>query len=88
MKVESNTYIKLTPDELDKLSLCLESISTKPDGTEGKPSKHQLISGLIDGAYGRALINLQQENLIPAKEFAQRVEILPPYMQAHVMKNI
>ena len=88
MKVESNTYIKLTPEELDKLSLCIQSISTKPDGTEGKPSKYQLISDLIDGAYSRALINLQQENLIPAKESAQRVEILPPYMQAHVMKNI
>lgn len=88
MKIESDTYIKVTPDELDKLDLVISSISTKPDGTEGKPTKYEVITGLIDGAYGAALINLYRENLITKKEFAQRVTILPPYMQSHIVKNL
>lgn len=79
--MHSKTYIKFTPEEIDKLHYVCKSISTRPDNSLGRPTKHEVLSGLIDSAFGDALTNLYAEDLISEDELEDELDRLPDYLQ-------
>ena len=79
--MHSKTYIKFTPEEIDKLHFVCKSICTRPDNSLGRPTKHELLSGLIDSAYGDALKNMYEEDLITEDQLEEGIEQLPDYLQ-------
>ena len=79
--MQSNTYIKFSKEEIDKLHFICKSICTRPDNSIGRPTKHELLSGLIDSAYGDALKNMYEEDLITEEQLEEGIEQLPDYLQ-------
>lgn len=88
MTVKSRSFIRLTQDEVEKLNTCIHSISTKPNGVTGKPSKHQVITGLIDGAYAVALKSLYESDLISDAEMRLGIDQLPDYFHDRLWKTL
>ena len=79
--MHSKTYIKFTTEEIDKLHFVCKSICTRPDNSLGRPTKQELLHGLIDSAYADALTNLYAEDLISEDELKDGLEQLPDYLQ-------
>jgi len=79
--MHSKSYIKFTPEEIDKLHFVCKSICTRPDNSIGRPTKKELLSGLIDSAFGDALKNMYADDLITEEEFEEGLEELPDYLQ-------
>ena len=81
MTITSGSYIRLTVEEVEKLNLCRKSII-------GNYSKHQIMSGLIDGGFANALENLHTEDLITEDEFKKGLDKLPDYLQEKVKAKL
>jgi len=79
--MHSKSYIKFTPEEIDKLHFICKSICTRPDNSLGRPTKQELLGGLINSAYGDVLKNLYKEDLINEDEFEKGLGELPQYLQ-------
>lgn len=81
MTITSKSYIRLTVEEVEKLNLCRKSII-------GNYSKHQVISGLIDGGFATALESLYSDDLITDDEFNKGLDKLPDYLQEKVRAKL
>ncbi len=81
MTIKSKSYIRLTVEEVEKLNLCRKSII-------GNYSKHQVISGLIDGGFATALESLYSDDLITDDEFNKGLDKLPDYLQEKVRAKL
>ncbi len=81
MTIKSKSYIRLTVEEVEKLNLCCKSII-------GNYSKHEVVSGLIDGGFATALESLYSEDLITDEEFNEGLDKLPDYLQEKVRAKL
>ena len=81
MTIKSKSYIRLTVEEVEKLNLCCKSII-------GNYSKHEVVSGLIDGGFATALESLYSEDLITDQEFNEGLDKLPDYLQEKVRAKL
>ena len=81
MKMKSKSYLRLTVEEVEKLNLCCKSII-------GNYSKHEVVSGLIDGGFATALESLYSEDLITDQEFNDGLDKLPEYLQEKVRAKL
>jgi len=81
MKRKSKSYLRLTVEEVEKLNLCCKSII-------GNYSKHEVVSGLIDGGFATALESLYSEDLITDQEFNDGLDKLPDYLQEKVRAKL
>ena len=59
----------------------------RPDNSLGRPTKQELLGGLINSAYGDALKNLYTEDLINEDEFEKGLGELPEYLQDRTRKR-
>ena len=75
------TQLKFTPEEIDKLHFVCKSICTRPDNSVGRPTKKELLSGLIDSAYADALTNLYSEDLLDEEDLEEGIQLLPDFLQ-------
>ena len=75
------TQLNFTPEEIDKLHFVCKSICTRPDNSVGRPTKKELLSGLIDSAYADALSNLYSEDLLDEEDLEEGIELLPDFLQ-------
>ncbi len=81
MTIKSKSYLRLTVEEVEKLNLCCKSII-------GNYSKHEVVSGLIDGGFATALESLYSEDLITDEEFNEGLDKLPDYLQEKVRTKL
>ncbi len=81
MKRKSKSYLRLTVEEVEKLNLCCKSII-------GNYSKHDVVSGLIDGGFATALESLYSEDLITDEEFNEELDKLPDYLHEKVRAKL
>ena len=81
MTIKSKSYLRLTVEEVEKLNLCCKSII-------GNYSKHEVVSGLIDGGFATALESLYSEDLITDQEFNDGLDKLPEYLQEKVRAKL
>ena len=63
------------------MNLCCKSII-------GNYSKHEVVSGLIDGGFVTALESLYSEDLITEEEFNEGLDKLPDYLQEKVRAKL
>ncbi len=87
-KVQSNTYIKFTREEIKKLHFVCKSICTRPDGSFDRPTKQELLHGLIDAAYADSLGNMYEENLITDKELRDGMDELPDFLHGRILAKV
>ena len=61
-----------------------KSICTRLDNSLGRPTKKELLSGLIDSAYADALTNLYLEDLLDEEDLEEGIKLLPDFLQDRV----